>query len=83
LFLRPDQLKSEIMGVIDFVFSTMKDFGFTICTLSFRRNLKNLLVRRKLGQATAALKDALNTKGLKFDVDEGGGAFYGPKIDIN
>ncbi len=83
LFLRPDQLKNEIMDVIDFVFATMNDFGFHDLHIELSTQPKDFIgSQENWNKATAALKDALDTKGLKYDVDEGGGAFYGPKIDI-
>jgi len=60
------------MGVIDFVFSTMKDFGFHDLHIELSTQPKEFIgSQENWDKATAALKDALNTKGLKFDVDEG------------
>ncbi len=83
LFIRPDQIKDEVVKVIDFVFQTMKDFGFNDLHIELSTQPEDSMGEQaNWDKATAALKDALETKGIKYDVDEGGGAFYGPKIDI-
>ena len=83
LFIRPDQIKQEVIKVIDFVFETMNDFGFHDLHIELSTQPENSMgAQENWDKATAALKEALVTKGIKFDVDEGGGAFYGPKIDI-
>ncbi len=83
LFIRPDQIKSEVLKVIDFIFETMNDFGFHDLHIELSTQPKDSMgAQENWDKATAALKDALETKGIKYDVDEGGGAFYGPKIDI-
>jgi threonyl-tRNA synthetase len=83
LFIRPDQIKAEVMAVIDFVFATMKDFGFHDIHIEISTQPeKSMGAQENWDKATAALKDALESKGIKYDVDEGGGAFYGPKIDF-
>ncbi len=83
LFLRADQIKKEVMDVIDFVFEVMHDFGFYDLHIELSTQPKDSMgAQENWDKATAALKDALETKQLKYSVDEGGGAFYGPKIDI-
>ncbi len=83
LFLRPDQIKAEVIKVIDFVFETMNDFGFYDLHIELSTQPKDSMgAQDNWDKATAALKDALETKKLTYSVDEGGGAFYGPKIDI-
>lgn len=83
LFLRPDQIKEEVIKVIDFVFETMKDFGFHDLHIELSTQPeKSIGSQENWDKATAALKEAMEAKGLKYSVDEGGGAFYGPKIDI-
>jgi len=83
IFLRPEQIKNEVIDVIDFVFDTMKDFGFNDLHIELStRPEKFMGTIANWDKATAALKDALDTKGLKYDINEGDGAFYGPKIDI-
>lgn len=83
IFLRPEQIKNEVIDVIDFVFDTMKDFGFNDLHIELStRPEKYIGSLENWERATSSLKDALDTKGLKYDINEGDGAFYGPKIDI-
>lgn len=83
LFVRPEQIKDEVVGVIDFIFDTMKDFGFEDLHIELStRPEKFMGSPANWDKATAALKDALEAKKLKYDINEGDGAFYGPKIDI-
>ena len=83
LFLRADQIKAEVMGVIDFVFQTMKDFGFGDLHIELSTQPKDSMgAQENWDKATAALKSALEATKITYTVDEGGGAFYGPKIDI-
>jgi len=83
IFLRPQQIKNEVMDVIDFVFETMNVFGFHDLHIELStRPEKFMGTLANWDKATAALKDALDAKGLTYDINEGDGAFYGPKIDI-
>jgi threonyl-tRNA synthetase len=83
IFLRPEQIKSEVMKVIDFVFDTMNDFGFHDLHIELSTRPEKFMGSvANWDKATAGLKDALDAKGLKYDINEGDGAFYGPKIDI-
>lgn len=83
IFCREDQIKAEVEGVIDFVFAVMKDFGFTDINIELStRPEKFIGTAASWDKATAALKDSLEDKKLKYQVHEGEGAFYGPKIDI-
>ncbi len=83
IFLRPEQIKNEVIDVIDFVFDTMNDFGFHDLHIELSTRPEKFMGSvANWDKATAALKDALDTKGLKYDINEGDGAFYGPKIDI-
>jgi threonyl-tRNA synthetase len=83
LFLRPDQIKDEIIKVIDFVFEVMNDFGFKDLHIELStRPEKFMGAIENWDKATNALRQALETKQLKYDINEGDGAFYGPKIDI-
>ncbi len=83
IFCRPEQIKSEVMGVIDFVFATMKDFGFENLEIELSTMPQKHIGRVEDWQtATQALKDSLNEKKIEYKVNEGEGAFYGPKIDI-
>ena len=78
-----EQLKSEIKAVIDFVFDTMKVFGFSEVSIELStRPEKYIGSQEDWVKATAALEDSLKEKGLSYEVNIGEGAFYGPKIDI-
>jgi threonyl-tRNA synthetase len=83
IFCLPQQLRQEIRGVIDFVFDTMRIFGFNELGVELStRPQKYIGSDQDWQEATAALEDALKEKGLNYVVNEGEGAFYGPKIDI-
>ncbi|HPL82709.1 MAG TPA: threonine--tRNA ligase [Candidatus Omnitrophota bacterium] len=83
IFCLPEQLCAEIEGVIDFVFDTLKVFGFNNWEIELSTRPKDYIGSEADWQsATEALENALKAKGLKYDINEGDGAFYGPKIDI-
>ncbi|MBI3601795.1 MAG: threonine--tRNA ligase [Candidatus Omnitrophica bacterium] len=83
IFLRPDQIKEEVMSVLDFAFETMKDFGFEdLCIELSTRPQDFIGSQENWDKATKSLKEALDAKKIKYDINEGEGAFYGPKIDI-
>ena len=83
IFCLPDQIADEIKGVLDLTEDILSTFGFK----EFEVNLSTQPEKSVGGpeiwdKAESALKDALAQKGWDYEVDEGGGAFYGPKIDI-
>ncbi len=83
IFCLPEQLAQEIKGVIDFVFETMKVFGFQDLGIELStRPEKSIGSDLDWQRATQALEDALKSSGLAYEINEGDGAFYGPKIDI-
>ncbi len=83
IFCRPEQLVQEITAITNFVFDTMKDFGFTDLSIELStRPEKSIGSDEDWALATKALEDALKEKGLAYDINAGDGAFYGPKIDI-
>jgi threonyl-tRNA synthetase len=83
IFCLPEQLRAEIKGVIDFVFETMKVFGFNVLAIELSTQpSKHIGSGQDWQSATLALEEALKEKGLNYDINEGDGAFYGPKIDI-
>ena len=83
IFCLPDQLKDEIKKIIDFVFETMKVFGFQDLGIELStRPEKYIGSEEDWQKATTALEDVLKEKGLIYEVNVGDGAFYGPKIDI-
>ena len=82
IFCMPSQIKELVLEILDFVNSLMKAFNFTYEMEISTKPAKAIGSDEIWEQATKALKQALDEKGLKYGIDEGGGAFYGPKIDI-
>jgi len=82
IFCMPDQLIDEIVSIINLVDEVMALFGFDYETEISTRPEKSIGTDEDWELATSALKQAVETKGLDYDINEGDGAFYGPKIDI-
>ncbi|KAK9857216.1 hypothetical protein WJX84_005920 [Apatococcus fuscideae] len=83
IFCLPDQITKEIIGVLDMVEQMMGSFGFHRLEVDLStRPEKSVGSDDIWARAEAALGDALAAKQWDYSVDEGGGAFYGPKIDI-
>lgn len=84
LFVRRDQVEEEIARTVDFCFSIYAAFGFTdIDVFLATRPAKAIGDEADWLMAQDALKRALESRGQKYEIDEGGGAFYGPKIDMH
>jgi len=83
IFCRPDQVEDEIMGVYNFSLEMLRAFGFREFEIYLAtRPEKFVGLPERWDQATESLRRALDAQGMPYEVDEGGGAFYGPKIDI-
>ncbi|MDA3056550.1 MULTISPECIES: threonine--tRNA ligase [unclassified Campylobacter] len=82
IFCMPSQIKENVYEILDFVDLLMKSFGFNYEMEISTKPEKAVGDDEVWEIATQALKDALDERGLKYGIDEGGGAFYGPKIDI-
>ena len=83
LFVTPEQMDSEIMEVLRFSLHMLHSFGFeNIHAYISTKPEKSVGEVEKWNAATEALKKAVEKEGLSYDIDEGGGAFYGPKIDL-
>ncbi len=85
IICRPDQVEDEIRGVYAFSMGMLQAFGFTefdIYLSTRPHEGKAVGEPERWAQAESALRDALEDRGLPYQIDEGGGAFYGPKIDI-
>lgn len=83
IFCRPDQVESEIKRAIDFTLFILRSFGLEDFKIDIStRPEKAVGDPHDWDMATNALKAAIDTQGLKYGMDEGGGAFYGPKIDV-
>jgi len=78
----PEQLDGEIKGVLQFVRDVMAIFGFEYEMEISTRPEKSIGSDEAWEVATSALMSALNDSGLPYEINEGDGAFYGPKIDI-
>jgi threonyl-tRNA synthetase len=85
IYITKDQMADEVAGLLDFVLSVLRAFGFE----DFVFNLSTKDPNKFVGsdeiwvEATAALREALDRHGLEYKIKEGDAAFYGPKIDID
>ena len=83
IFCTPDQIEDEILTVLRFSLRVWDDFGFSdIKAYLATRPEKAVGDEERWATATASLKKAIDAEGLEYEMDEGGGAFYGPKIDL-
>ncbi|MDP8962372.1 MAG: threonine--tRNA ligase [Actinomycetota bacterium] len=85
VFCRPDQLIDEVVGVIGFTLDLYRDFGFgrpSRVAISTKPD-KAIGRDEDWELAEKALADAVDRSGLSYQIDEGEGAFYGPKIDMH
>jgi len=82
IFCRLNQLKAEIISVLEFIDYTMKKFGFEY-EVSLSTRPENFAGEAKTwDEAESILQAALKEKGISFEIDAGAGVFYGPKIDV-
>ena len=85
IFCTPEQVPDEIASLLEFTLSVLRAFGFE----DFQAKLSTRPEGKAVGEdalwemATDGLRFALEATGLDYVVDEGGGAFYGPKIDVD
>jgi threonyl-tRNA synthetase len=83
IFCLPEQLQDEIVGVLDLTETVLSRFGFAKYDISLSTRPEKAVGSDDIWEAaTAALRGALEAKGWDYTIDEGGGAFYGPKIDL-
>ena len=83
IFCTPDQIVSEIRDTVQFAKNMLGKFGFhDIQAYLSTKPEKAVGEPERWSQATDSLRIALEAEGLSYEVDEGGGAFYGPKIDM-
>ena len=84
IFLMPDQIKEEILNILSLADSIYSTFGLTYrLELSTRPEENTIGTDEEWELATTALRDALDSTGRTYRVNEGDGAFYGPKIDFH
>ncbi|WP_373051731.1 threonine--tRNA ligase [Thioalkalivibrio sp.] len=83
IFCREDQIESEIIGVLELTLELLNAFGFKEFDINLSTKPEDAVGSDRIWEhATGALRSAIEKKGLDYSLDEGGGAFYGPKIDI-
>jgi threonyl-tRNA synthetase len=83
IFCTPDQIEAEVRGTVVFALGILRKFGFTdITAFLSTRPEKSVGPSERWEQATRSLESALRAEHLAYTVDAGGGAFYGPKIDL-
>jgi threonyl-tRNA synthetase len=83
IFCTPDQIENEIFGCLDFATYLYDIFGMTARAELSTRPEKKLGSDEEWDFTEGALRSALERRGLAFDLNEGDGAFYGPKIDLH
>jgi threonyl-tRNA synthetase len=83
IFCHPDQVEEEVGGVLDLTFDLLDAFGFADYSIMLSTRPEKYVGDPEMwDHATRSLRLSLEQRELPFEVDEGGGAFYGPKIDI-
>ena len=82
IFCTPEQIKDVVLEVVEFVDAVMKKFDFDYTMEVSTKPDKAIGEDDVWEMATEGLKEALTENNLPFGIDEGGGAFYGPKIDV-
>jgi threonyl-tRNA synthetase len=83
LFIREDQIESEMNACVHFGMDVLRIFGFQEVKLFLATRPKDFMGEPAAwDHAEAAIRRVLESTGMPFEVDEGGGAFYGPKIDL-
>lgn len=83
IFMTPDQIEPEIVGVIRLIDKFYSTFGFKYHIELSTRPEDSLGTDEQWEKATEGLKNALDSIGKKYKINEGDGAFYGPKIDFH
>jgi len=82
IFCRLDQLKDEILSVLEFIDYTMSVFGFEYEVNLSTRPHEFAGTKENWDKAESILKEALDERNIPFEIDPGAGVFYGPKIDV-
>lgn len=83
IFMTPEQIQDEVIGVINLIDDFYKVFGFKYHVELSTRPEKSIGTDEQWETATKALMGALNSKNIEYKINEGDGAFYGPKIDFH
>ena len=82
IFCTPEQLSSEVGGVLELADYMLKSFGYTYSVYLATRPEKYLGTQAQWDFATQALPQALDARNISYEIDPGGGVFYAPKIDL-
>ncbi len=83
IFMLPDQIKDEVIGVVKFIDDVYKMFGFTYHIELSTRPEDSMGSDEEWEAAETALREAMETIGVPYVINEGDGAFYGPKLDFH
>ena len=83
IFMTPDQIKNEIKGVVNLIDSVYKTFGFQYHIELSTMPEDHMGAQEDWDNATDALRAAISELGYNYEVNEGDGAFYGPKLDFH
>jgi threonyl-tRNA synthetase len=84
IFCTPEQIESEVVGVINLIFEIYKTFGFEDVRIELSTKPENHIGSDEIWEvSTEVLKKALRSKNIDYKINEGEGAFYGPKIDFH
>ena len=84
IFCTPDQLADELSSLLEFVVDLLRDYGLTDFTADLStRPEKYVGEPEEWAAAEAALEDALKRSGIPYEIAEGEGSFYAPKIDVH
>lgn len=83
LFFAPEQARDEIIGLIDFIAHIYKIFGFDFHVELSTKPDRHIGTEEAWEAATNMLKEALESKKMKYKINPGEGAFYGPKVDFH
>lgn len=83
IFMLPDQITEEVIGVIDFIDYVYSLFGFTYHVELSTQPEDSMGSAEDWERATTALREAMEKRGMDYVVNEGDGAFYGPKLDFH
>ena len=83
IFMLPDQIKDEVIGVVKFIDDVYNMFGFTYHIELSTRPEDSMGSDEEWEAAETALREAMETIGVPYVINEGDGAFYGPKLDFH
>ena len=83
IFMLPEQIKDEVIGVVKFIDDVYKMFGFTYHIELSTRPDDSMGTDEEWEAAESALKEAMESIGVPYVINEGDGAFYGPKLDFH